>query len=372
MGKLLLAGTGHAHLNIIRAIPDFVARGHSVTAVAPGDLHYYSGMGAGLLAGTYEAAEVAFPVREMVEKTGGTFIKDRVVSIDARRRVVVTASRRELSYDVVSCNLGSFVPMDIVHGEASGIFAVKPIENLSAARKAIVDMARERVVRVGICGGGPSAVEMAGNAWALGRQEQCRGCSVQIFTDGEILEHMPGNVRRSARRCLDGRGIQIVAGSRVRAVETGMVHLENGRSYAQDIILSALGVRPSTVFARSNLPLGPDGGLSVNEFQQCPTHPEIFGGGDCIHFEPQPLDKVGVHAVRQGPVLLHNTLAMLEGRPLRAFHPQRSYLLIFNVGDGRGILHRNGIAFTGRAAWWIKDAIDRRFMQAFQAQHGKS
>ena len=182
MGKLLLAGAGHAHLNIIRDMPAFIARGLSVTVVGPADLHYYSGMGAGLLAGTYEAAQVAFPVREMVEQAGGTFIRDRVVSIDAGRCITATASGRELPYDVLGCNLGSFVPPDIVHGEASGVFAVKPIENLLAARKAIVDMTLDGVVRVGICGGGPSAVEMACNAWTLGRQGHGRGCSVQVFT----------------------------------------------------------------------------------------------------------------------------------------------------------------------------------------------
>ena len=129
----------------------------------------------------------------------------------------------------------------------------------------------------------------------------------------------------------------------------------------------ALGIQPSPLFADSGLPAGPDGGLLVNEYLHCPKHPEIFGGGDCIHFAPQPLDKVGVYAVRQNPVLCHNLLASLEGGRLRRFSPGGDYLLIYNLGDGTGILRKRGLIFSGRPAFWLKDYIDRRFMRRFQA-----
>ena len=69
-------------------------------------------------------------------------------------------------------------------------------------------------------------------------------------------------------------------------------------------------------------------------------HPEIFGGGDCIYFQDQPMDKVGVYAVRENPVLLHNLMASLDGDALEAFDPGRDYLLIFNLGDGTGIFRK--------------------------------
>jgi NADH dehydrogenase FAD-containing subunit len=96
------------------------------------------------------------------------------------------------------------------------------------------------------------------------------------------------------------------------------------------------------------------------------AHPEIFGGGDCIYFQPRPLDKVGVYAVRQNPILLDNLLAALEGRTLKPFIPQESYLLIFNLGDGRGIFWKKKFVFDGRLAFLLKDYIDRSFMRKFQ------
>jgi NADH dehydrogenase FAD-containing subunit len=94
--------------------------------------------------------------------------------------------------------------------------------------------------------------------------------------------------------------------------------------------------------------------------------PEIFGGGDCIYFQPRPLDKVGVYAVRENPILYHNLLAALEGRALRRFRPGGAYLLIFNLGDDRGIFWKQQVVFDGKVAFWLKDFIDRRFMRQFQ------
>ena len=126
-------------------------------------------------------------------------------------------------------------------------------------------------------------------------------------------------------------------------------------------------MKPSPIFRESGLPAGPDGGLLVNRFLQSVQFPQIFGGGDCIYFQDQPLDKVGVYAVRENPVLYNNLMASLEGGELQPFDPGGSYLLIFNLGDGRGILGKKSLMFDGRLAFIIKDYIDRKFMRRFQA-----
>lgn len=365
MGRVVLAGAGHAHMTLLEAIPELIAEGHRLTVVNPGPKHYYSGMGPGMLGGAYRPEEISFPVRAMVEERGGIFIQNRVTAIDALRRIAILDSGLEIPYDVLSCNLGSFVPRDIVQDRASDVFPVKPIETLYAARQCILNAARTRNVRVGICGGGAAAFEAAGNAWFAGREKQGRGCTVQIFTGDRPLRDMPEKVRRLALKVIDRRRIQIISGSYVDVVEENRINLENGRSYPQDVILLATGVRPSPVFADSGLPVCGDGGLLVNQYLQSVEHPEIFGGGDCISFEPMPLNKVGVYAVRQNPVLLHNARATLAGDPLKPFNPGGGYLMIFNMGGGHGILHKNGIVFGGRAAFWLKDHIDRKFIRRF-------
>jgi NADH dehydrogenase FAD-containing subunit len=78
------------------------------------------------------------------------------------------------------------------------------------------------------------------------------------------------------------------------------------------------------------------------------------------------LDKVGVYAVRQNPVLHHNLMAALEDRSLQVFQPQDIYLLIYNLGDNTGIFYRGNWMWKGRLVFHLKDYIDRKFMRKFQ------
>jgi len=41
-------------------------------------------------------------------------------------------------------------------------------------------------------------------------------------------------------------------------------------------------------------------------------------------------------------------------------------MLIFNMGDGRGILWRNSLVVEGRFAFALKNYIDKGFMKKFQ------
>jgi hypothetical protein len=79
------------------------------------------------------------------------------------------------------------------------------------------------------------------------------------------------------------------------------------------------------------------------------------------------LDKVGVYAVRQNPVLYTNLMAALDDKPLQPFDPGGDYLLIFNMGGGVGVLRKRWLLLNGRLAFIIKDYIDRKFMKKFQS-----
>ncbi len=71
--------------------------------------------------------------------------------------------------------------------------------------------------------------------------------------------------------------------------------------------------------------------------------------------------------MRQNPVLFHNLMASLNGGELIPFDPGGDFLLIFNLGDGIGILRKKWLLFEGRPAFIIKDYIDRKFIKKFSA-----
>jgi NADH dehydrogenase FAD-containing subunit len=366
-GKLLLAGGGHAHMMVLAALHRFIEKGHQVTVVQPSPFHYYSGMGPGMLGGTYSPEEIRFATRHVVEKQGGTFLLDRLERIDPASNTAYLESGAAVSYDVLSFNVGSYVPQNMVAADRDRIFTVKPIERLHEARQLILDLAAQKPLTVGVIGGGPSAVEIAGNVQGLARGSNLHPVTIRIFARSAVMAAYPEGVRSRAARSLRARKIEVMEDCEVREIQPGRIVLGSDSSHELDVIFVAVGVRPSPIFNKSGLATGPDGGLVVNRYLQSIDYPNIFGGGDCIHFRDRPLDKVGVYAVRENPVLLHNLTAALNGGKLREFDPGGDYLLIFNLGDGTGIFRKKFLLFNGRPAFIIKDFIDRRFMKKFQA-----
>ena len=363
---LVLVGGGHAHMVTLANLHKFIEKGHKVTVVAPSPYHYYSGMGPGMLGRTYTPDDIRFFTQHVVEKQGGTFILGKAVGVDPKKKKLILESGETVSYDIVSFNVGSYVPESITTGTARDVFTVKPIEKLIDAQARILELASRKEITIDIVGGGPSAAEIAGNAWRLTQNYGKYTSRIRIFAGKDFMSRFPVDVQKKVSGSLKRRGIEILESGYVDKIKTGEIILETGEGYHADIIFLAVGVKPLPLFEKSHLPTGPDGGLLVNQYLQCSQYPEIFGGGDCIYFKNQPLDKVGVYAVRENPVLYHNLMALIEGKALQPFDPGGDYLLIFNMGDGTGVLRKRRLTFGGRLAFKIKDYIDRKFMNTFK------
>ena len=368
--KLVLVGAGHAHLTTISAIRSLVKLGHDVTVIAPSDHHYYSGMAPGMLAGTYRPQEIRFNVHKMAVGRGGQFIRGMVVGINPHQQELLLEDGQRVSYDVVSFNVGSAIPPGGLKSDSGKVFPVKPIEKILEGRNAVLDLG-ERLepgvpLELVVVGGGPAGVEIAGALWRLTRDNRIKS-RITVLTGGRLLNLFPRRLHTKVYRSLVKRGIQVSEGSRAGAIEASSVVLDDGSSIPADVTFLATGVTPSRLFKNSRLPTGGDGGLLVNNCLQSVKHPQVFGGGDCITMQSQILARVGVYAVRQNPVLLHNLSAALEDKPLRNFDPgSPQFLLILNMGDGTGVYRKGEWIFKGRPAFWIKNFIDRRFMRKFQ------
>lgn len=365
--NLVLIGGGHAHMVTLANLKNFIEKGYTVTVIGPSEYHYYSGMGPGMLSQTYTPDDIRFYTRKVVEDRGASFLLDSVVRIDPVAKFVHTKAGRKIPYDVLSCNAGSYVADPDCNRDSDNIFAVKPIEKLLQAQRKILELTASRQIEIAIIGGGPSSAEVAGNIIQLIERAGGHPAKIRILAGSSFMKKFPDKVRRLVKHSLTRRAVEIIEDGHANLINATTISMENGRQYNADLIFMATGVHPSTLFAESGLPVGPDGGLLVNRYLQSEKHPEIFGGGDCIYFEPCPLDKVGVYAVRQNPIIYHNLMAALEGSALQDFDPGGPYLLIFNLGNGDGVLHKYWLTFGGRLAFLIKDYIDRKFMRLFQA-----
>ena len=368
MGKsLVFVGGGHAHLTSLKNISQFKKLGHQVTLISSSPYHYYSGMGPGMLSGIYHPWEVRFHVKKLAEDQGAAFLKGKVIRVDPLQHILFLDSGETVHYDVVSFNTGSDVPIKtLTRGPADDLFPVKPVINLLKARRRILEASgNNKSFRFAVVGGGPAGIEVSANLLRLLHENRGKG-EITLIGGKRLLGDAPDKVRRLAMESLTRRGVKIIEGGHVKAIEKGQITLSDGKELDMDLAFIAIGIEPSSLFRESGIPIGPDGGLLVNAHLQSVAHRDIFGGGDCISLEGRPLAKVGVYAVRENPVLYHNLLATLEGDKMEVFMPQKDFLLIFNMGNGKGIFWKNNWIWEGRLAFLLKDYIDRKFMRTFQ------
>jgi NADH dehydrogenase FAD-containing subunit len=363
---LVFVGGGHANLTCLKKISNFRRLGHQVTLISPSPYHYYSGMGPGMLSGIYQPWEARFHIRKLAEDHGASFISGKVVRVDPEKRRLLLESGEKVFYDLVSFNTGSEVPTELLtSGTRDNVFSAKPVVNLLKARHSLLENDIGTSLRIVVIGGGPAGIEISANLWRLLVGNKRHG-QIILVAGKKLLGEAPDKVRRLAAASLSGRGVEIIEGYYAKSIEKGIVTLDNGRRCDFDFAFLAAGTTPSTLFRQSGVPTGPDGGLLVNSCLQSVAYPDLFGGGDCVSFKDHPLPKVGVYAVRQNPILYRNLLAALEGGAMEAFHPQSDFLLIFNMGNGKGIFWKKNWIWEGRLAFLLKDLIDRRFMKTYQ------
>ena len=171
--NLVLAGGGHAHMVALSQLDVFVNKGYAVTVIGPSDYHFYSGMGPGMLGQIYRPEEIRFATKHLVEKKGGRFVRGKVVKIDPEKQIVHLDSGAAVTYDVLSCNLGSQVPQDIIRGDLDDVFMVKPIERLLEAQKRILELGSRQKIAVGVVGGGPRRSKSPAMFGGWGRVQRC-------------------------------------------------------------------------------------------------------------------------------------------------------------------------------------------------------
>lgn len=365
--ELIFIGAGHAHLTAITNLSRLLGRGGHVTVISPGEYQYYSGMGPGMFSGIYGPQEVRFNVKRLTESRGGKFLDDFVVSVDADKRQLTLNSGNTVNYDVACFGIGSEIDTGPVDASYENVYKAKPVEQLFKARCKIIDTLKEtgKELKIAIVGGGATGVELSCNGWRIG-QDLNKKLQITLITQGKILNRFSPGVRKKALKKMNKLGINVKEDLPVKSNTGKKLVLEDGSEVEFDFAFVTTGTRPPGLFTKSGLPTGEGGGLLVNKYLQSVRYPEIFGGGDCISFEPRTLDRVGVYAVRQNPILLDNLEAALASEPLTDFEPQATYLLILNMGDGTGIFNRKWLTFSGKFAFNLKNKIDKKFMDEFQ------
>ena len=362
----MLVGAGHAHLHVASRAAQFGAWGARLILVDPGRFEY-SGLATGVLSGGYRPEDAVLDPKRLILPAGGEFIRDEVTGLDRAARVLHLRSGSSMPYDWVSLNIGSEVNAPQQAGGQACVWSVKPVAQLWMLRgclqKAFAAKARLRMV---VVGGGATGAEVAANLAGLAERLQADADLAVITSGPRLVPDFPAAAAASLARSLRQRNVRLVFSTRITAWEDGMLRGTDGRAFPFDHAVMAVGLRARRLPEEIALPADPVDGIRVRPTLQSVADPRVFAVGDCMSFVDRPLRKLGVFGVRAAPILLHNLLAVMDGRPLRSYEPQKRYLSILNLGDGTGLAVWGPLWWQGRLSHALKHRIDWRFLSRYR------
>lgn len=366
MKRLVLAGGGHAHVEVLRRLGVAKRKDLDVVLVSPLPLTPYSGMLPGVVAGHYTAEEACIDLAPLAQFAGARFVRARVTSIDADGKVVHVDNGSSFSYDALSIDTGSVPPLNAIAGADAFGVSVKPVEQFLEAWRAVLEERPPRTRCIAVVGAGAGGVELALAMRARLRKMQRDTEVVLCGESPDLLPSHSSSARRHVRAAIASRGVRLQLGQRVTRVDEGQLQFADGTSIATDWIVWATGAAAPPWLRTSGLTLDPAGFVLIDASLQSVSHPAVHAAGDVATVRDHPHPKSGVYAVRQGPPLFENVMRVLGDEAPHPWRPQPRTLALLSTGDGAAIASWGPFAATGAWAWRWKDRIDRGFMALYR------
>ncbi len=366
--NVVLVGAGNAHLRFLKMFGMRPLPGLAVTLISEAPVIAYSAMVPGHIAGDYSREEITIDLVRLCRRVNARFISARATGLDAAKRTVAFDTRPEMSYDVLSLGLGSLParPTSVTCSDSS--WSMRPLAGLLERLNSLEEQLRRspRPFHLVVVGGGASGCELT-----LAIRKRFAGLADFRLT---LLQNqtqlLPQFARKTARIFADrmgAQGITVRLNAQVTSGDERTLELNGTERLEYDAVLWATNAAPPDLLRTNGLRLNQDGFLLVDDTLQSVSDPAIFGTGDCICLKSHPdLLKNGVYAVREGAVLFENIPRFLEERPLVPFRPQRVCLCLLNTSDDSAVLTYGPIVTSGRLIRWLKNRIDRAWMDSFK------
>jgi pyridine nucleotide-disulfide oxidoreductase family protein len=359
--RLVLLGGGHANLHVLEALAHSPLHDCQITLVSPWHEQMYSGMLPGWIAGHYRLDECQISLDRLATAAGADFLCTAARSIDADRKRVCLDGGSTISYDLLVVDVGSALRTETLLCESEYAVPLRPAHHFAERYRRFV--VGDGAGPVAVVGGGMGGVEVA---CAL-RSAPGRNIEVKAFVgQSGLAPNQSRPLRTRLFHALERRGVEVITET-VRQADSTHVETPEGRRYEASFVVLATGPQAPRLLYGSGLELDPAGYLKVDACLRSLSHPDVLAAGDCASLPFRSVIKSGVYAVRQGPVLAHNVRAVVTGRTLRRFRPQRRALYLISTGPRHAIATWGPFSWEGEWVWKWKDSIDRRFVQRFSA-----
>ena len=356
--ELVLIGGGHAQIQLLKSFGMKPEAGVRLTLITDVLNTPYSGMLPGYVEGVWSEQDMHINLVKLARFAEARLINQSVKSINTDSKIIYLNNNIKINYDVLSINCGAAPDLSSIPGADQYAVAVKPISRFLKK----IPSAESISGPVCIIGAGAAGAELA-----LAFRHRY-GASSDIHLIGRSERVLSTRSRRASQlvtTALKQNNITLHLGNAVSQITATDIHLVSKTKLAYSHIFLVTSARPADWISDLPVKKDADGFIMVSNSLQSVSNSSIFATGDIASISGFQREKAGVFAVRAGPILCHNLRAIIRGEGLKVWQPQKQYLALIGLGNGRALASWGVFSSAGRFWWRLKTFIDRRFMQKF-------
>ena len=370
-----MVGAGFAGLYAAMGLRRATERGHRVTVINPENFMQYQPFLAEVASGTIDPRAVVVPLRRVLRHCEVVIGTVERVDHGSRAANVRLADGRSISlaYDVLVFTPGSRARVLPIPGLAEHGVGFKTVQEAIWLRNRVLsrldvaaasdDPERRRAALTFVfVGGGYAGVEALGELEDLARDalESYRNMDpsqmrwVLVEAGSTILPELDAGLADYARRRLEERGIEILAGTQLESAEGGHIRLSDGQAFDADTLVWTAGVRPSPLARDCGFPVDDAGRIRTDAYLRVEGLEDAWAAGDAAAIPDTAtgglMPPTAQHGMRQGARLARNLTAVLRAEPPEPF-AYRGIGAVCSLGRYKGVASIWGIRLRGLSAW---------------------
>jgi NADH dehydrogenase len=384
--RVLILGGGFAGVMTAQALERRLGRRTDVEVwlVSQDNFMLFTPLLPEVCSGVLEPRHVVSPLRGMLRRPSSWCITADVQEIDLDGRVVTVlggdGDLHRLHYDSLVLALGGVTHTFGIPGIEEHAVGMKTLADAFSLRNRMIEMleradleddAAEKQAQLTfvVGGGGFSGVETAGEVedfvgrvrkryFPKLRHDEVRAYLVELRD--VILPEMPPEMGAYARRQLERRGFEVLAGMPIREVRENEVVVGDGdaqRTIRTRTVIWTGGVRPAPIVAESGVQVD-RAGRAVTAATMATSRDGVFAIGDCALIpnvddpDGAPHAATAQNAVREAKVLARNLVAHIDGGELQPFR-YRPLGQLASIGHRTGVGIVFGVRVRGLLAWFM-------------------
>ncbi|MBI4144359.1 FAD-dependent oxidoreductase [Candidatus Woesearchaeota archaeon] len=270
---------------------------------------------------------------------GVQVLPEKVVSLS---NAVVVSKKHKIPFDYAVICSGVGYPIFLKN--AQDVYTVKSGKECLECSSLLSQAGSVLVV-----GGGLIGVEVAAE---LAQKSNAKITLVHPFN--RLIERNPENASAYAKKWLLGHNVEIVFEERVVDRTNDVFITDKGRKIRADLVFWCAGIKPEPSFYKGTK--DEKGYVSVNEFLQTSSYPNMFCGGDACSVREE---KTAQNALLHAKIIAKNIIRHSHGIALLSYKPSPKVMVI-SLGDYAGIFVYRGFVLTGWIPALLKKLIELR------------